>query len=189
MKNKILITILGLTAIIFAALTLILVNQPPKPVLNQDAQPAATLTPKQEEAVRLNLVLEDSEIMINETFAITVNYQNLPSALQAADLLLKYNQDNLEFIGVNNLNPLFINPRALKIADNQLVLSFVERTEQTEPYPTELEMADLVFRAKASGSATIAPIINSENKSSVVLVSGKPDNQLETVLPVIVNVN
>lgn len=176
-RNKILITVLALMGLLFVGLLVVLVNAP-QTRLNQISRPVGSLgQPTVAELVNLQLEPTAVTVGAGQTFTVKLNFQNLSAPISAADVLLRYNPELVEFVSVNNLNSQYLNPRALTEND-QIILAFVNQTEIASLAGDSLFMAELVFRALKTGQTLLAPVFNETATSSMVLIEGNQQNQL-----------
>jgi len=181
-RNTILLIILGLMTVGFAVLLFLLtkapaLNRQPNNI-NQTQTERLPVSITQVPAGPVVLLLEpfQAEISQGEVWKVSVSYQNLEANIQAADLILAFDPTLFEFVAVENLNLNYLNPRTM-VKDNRLILSFVEKQEQTE-ISQEVKMADLIFRPKRAGKATLKPVFELGGNGSQVMVANNDKNQL-----------
>jgi hypothetical protein len=186
-RKKILLPTLVVVCLVFVVLLFQLTKAPS---VEKNKQPNQTVRPTaiptEQVGGSVTAVLESNEERINQggLWRVQLTYSNLNANLQAADLILEYNPELVQFVGFENLNPNFFNPRALA-TDNRLILSFAEKQEPPV-FASEIIMGEIVFRALAKGQASLTPQFSSEADSSYVSLVGSLENQLAP--PVAVNI-
>lgn len=132
----------------------------------------------------LSLLPLNTKIAIGEEFTLDLFLKNLDAKLVATDILLKYDSELLEFVELKNTAADYPNRRVLPVGNNQLLLSFTANPDvlnkEVDPsgISQSIELTSIVFKAKKAGSATVSPIIEATEKSSLIFLEGKDNNQL-----------
>jgi hypothetical protein len=132
-----------------------------------------------EHSSQIEAVLFPSQIEATQgsTIAIELAFNNLISPIQAADIILNYDPQMLDYVGITELNPNYFNPRALE-KDEELIFSFVEK-QATSSAQSNLDMVVLNFRAKTAGKTKLIPVFKDTGRSSKLITIDNTNNQLQ----------
>ena len=187
-NNKIFSFLLIALTIICGFILIKIINVPIKPDNQTSSQSLKTINdvPKPthlaDSNVQAELIPAEIEVNTNELIKVEFKLNSLKTPIISIDLLLNYDPTLLEFINLESLNPLFINPRKLTNG-SELIVSLVERSTQNQTLP-ELEIATLIFKALKPGETFIKPIFNETEKSSMVIEASNSKNILNEINPV-----
>jgi len=188
-RNNILLTVLTILSLAFIGLLAILLNRPESFFLQQATQDQRVAQIAKPQLVNLSLVPAEVVTTVGETVIVSINFENLTSGIEATDLVLNYDPEQLEFVSLNALNPSFTNPRALA-EENRLVLSFISASDSaTINSAKAVAMGELVFRAKKAGRSRLVPDLSNTGKGSLLIGSSSNDNQLTSGNSVEVTIN
>ena len=118
-------------------------------------------------------------VATDSTFPVDVTFSGVTKDIIASDVLLQYDTTKLEFLGVQNVHPQYMNPRKL-YENNTLIVSFIEKPTSVTPTTVDstITLGQLLFRAKQAGTVTFNPILNTGSRSSLTFVEGNELNQL-----------
>lgn len=177
-KTFLLFLLVAITLIFLGTVIILTMRQPL--VNNQASKPAVTVAPTTVAPVTL-LLEPQASLAAGQTFTVDLAFSGLTQPIIATDVLLKYDSTMLDFVDTQNIDPHYINPRKL-FQNNTLIISLIQKptSEKLGDFNGTMNLGQLLFRAKKSGTVTLQPVLNSGSRTSLVFVEGNQTNQLGT---------
>jgi hypothetical protein len=189
MKNKVVVLLLLLVTLVFAAILVNIVISRPS-IENVATEHIVTPTVQSNEresnSVVGYLTPANIETNANETFTVKLSFENLTTPLVAADIVLTYDGSMIEFVETTNLNPLYLLPRA-NYANNELTVSVVKKLN-TGSSEMQSNMVSLVFKALKPGKLTVNPVLKQSGKTSMVYVENSDQDQLQSINSIFIKI-
>lgn len=185
MRKILFVTIPVLIAVVFGLFIWMQIGKQSMPnstVNTQNESPTVMPTPViKGQGTSLAIGTGSVEGVAGQDVLLDIALNKLEGTMLAADVIVTFDPQSLEYVGVTELNPEFDNPRKSVMSDGRLLLSFIKKPVQDEAlstFPSSVVLGKVQFRAKKIGTTQVRAEFDGSNKSSMVYLDGEADNQL-----------
>ncbi len=189
-SNKVYLLAFITLTVVFAAVALRLLtqdirleNRVTRENTDETGTPANPMETIPNGVVEVSLRPAPVEAIVGQPFPLEVVFAGMDKAIVAADIVLEYDPDHLEYMGVEALHASYLNPRQINDG-GKLVLSYVQNPSAAVGSIAPLSMQRIIFRPRAVGNTSITAVVDNSPKSSMVYLDGTESNQIKSVAPV-----